>query len=310
MLQPRHVGQAAGLPEPQAGQRPAPRLGSGKSCGGSFGSVIIDFPWRRDEPFPACRMEQSEKIWFLKRCALFQHLTPAQRQRLESHAQMRTFRRGDMVYFPTEPGQSVLLLAKGRVKIKFLAPDGKETILTFIEEGELFGELALVDSRPRNEYAEAVSDSTVLAIPRDELLWLMNHRAEVALSITKLLGFRRRRIENRLRNVLFRSTRERMASLLVELLESHGQKRGDAWEICLKLSHQDLASLIGATRETVTLTLGKMQKEKLIVVQNRRIFVLDRGKLETEDTGLPYPGLNGIPHSPERTERSSIERRS
>src|SRR5262249_179431 len=195
----------------------------------------------------------TEKIWYLKRCDLFQRLTPMQKRRLESGAGMRTFRRHEMIYFPTEPGESVLLLAKGRVKIKALAPEGQETILAFIGEGELFGELAIVDTEPRNEYAEAVEESLVLAIPRDDMLWLMNQRPDVALHVTKLLGFRRRRIENRLRNILFRSNRERILALLQELLQSHGKQQDNAWEIGLPLSHQDLACLIGATRETVTL---------------------------------------------------------
>lgn len=224
----------------------------------------------------------NKKIWFLKRCALFEQLTAAQQQRLESRAVMRTFKRRQMIYFPTEPGQSVLVLARGRVKIKTVTPDGKETIFAFIEEGELFGELALVDSEPRNEYAEAVEDTTILAIPREEMLWLMEHCADVALRITKLLGFRRRRIENRLRNILFRSNRDRLLALLVELLHSHGRQVGKYWEMCLPLSHQDLANLIGATRETVTLTLGQLQREKLVVVHRRRIIIVDRGRLEVE----------------------------
>src|SRR5207247_6160693 len=111
----------------------------------------------------------NKKIWFLKRCDLFQQLTPAQQQRLESHAVMRTFQRGEMIYFPTEPGRSVLVLARGRVKIKAVTPDGKETIFAFIEAGELFGELALVDSEPRNEYAETVEEAHLLPIPREDL---------------------------------------------------------------------------------------------------------------------------------------------
>ncbi len=224
----------------------------------------------------------NKKIWFLKRCDLFEQLTPAQQQRLETHAVVRTFKRRAMIYFPTEPGQSVLVLARGRVKIKTVTPDGKETIFAFIEEGEIFGELALLDSEPRNEYAEAVEEAQILAIPREDLLWLMEQRPDVALHITKLLGFRRRRIENRLRNILFRPTRDRLLALLVELLEAHGQQVGNAWEVRLPLSHQDLANLIGATRETVTLTLGRLQREKLLVVHRRRILVLDRERLAAE----------------------------
>src|SRR5207244_853232 len=101
------------------------------------------------------------------------------------------------------------------------------------------GELAIIDNEPRNEFAEAVVAVQVLAVPRDDMLWLMGQRPEVALFITKLLGFRLRRIENRLRNILFRTNRERIVSLLVELLESHGEPLGNYWEIRLQLSHQE-----------------------------------------------------------------------
>jgi CRP-like cAMP-binding protein len=227
----------------------------------------------------------TEKIWFLKRCPLFEGLTPAQRQRLEGRAVLRTFRRGDLIYFPTEPGRSVLLLARGRVKIKALTPEGKELIFAFIEEGELFGELALLNEAPRNEYAEAVGEVRVIALLRDDVLWLMGQRPDVALSLTRLVGLRRRRIENRLRNLLFRSTRDRLLALLAELLETHGQPAGTGWEVRLRLSHQDLANLIGATRETVTLTLGQLQREGLVRVLRQRVLVLDRKRLDAAAAG-------------------------
>jgi CRP-like cAMP-binding protein len=224
----------------------------------------------------------SEKIWFLKRCALFERLTPAETQRLEGRAVMRTFRRGDVIYFPSQPGESVLVLARGRVKIKAVTPDGKETIFAFIEPGEVFGELALLDTLPRNEYAEAVQPAQVIALPREDVLWLMGRRPDVALHVTQLVGLRRRRVENRLRNILFRSTRERVAALLLELLETHGSPDGPPWEVRLPLSHQDVANLIGSTRETVTATLGRLQLERLIQVRRRRLIVLDRERLAAE----------------------------
>src|SRR5216684_8174756 len=153
------------------------------------------------------------KLWYLKQCNLFERLTAAQSERLERHALIQAFPRQTLVYAPSEPGQSVLVLGRGRIKIKDLTPDGKETILAFIEEGEIFGELALLDGDARGEYAEAVAESQVLVVPADDLLWLMEQRPDVALSITKLVGFRRRRIESRLRNVLFLSSRERMTRL-------------------------------------------------------------------------------------------------
>jgi CRP-like cAMP-binding protein len=126
----------------------------------------------------------------------------------------------------------------------------------------------------------------------------MGRRPDVALSVTKLLGLRLRRVENRLKNVLFRSNRERTVAVLVELLGSHGRAAGDRWEIGLRLSHQELAGLIGATRETVTLTLGQLQKEGLVEVNRRRITVLDRRRLTAEAAGeLPdrQPARRGAP---------------
>src|SRR5207237_1100489 len=97
-------------------RRCAPRRGPLQWPGGEAGSPVAPM---------------SEKFWFLKRCDLFERLTPAERQRLEGRAVMRTFRPRAAIYLPTEPGQSVLVLARGRVKIKALAPDGRETTLAF-----------------------------------------------------------------------------------------------------------------------------------------------------------------------------------
>ena len=217
-------------------------------------------------------------IWYLKQCDLFERLTPPQAERLDRAARVRPFKRHDLIYAPAEPGLSVLVVAEGRVKIKDVTPDGKETILAFLEPGELFGELAVVDGRPRQEYAEAVVDSQVLLLPRDELLWLMGARPDVAFSFTRLIGLRRRRVENRLRNLLFLSSRDRMVHMLLELRETHGDG-ADRCRIRLPLSHQDLAGLIGVTRETATVVLGRLQGERLITVERRRITILDVPRL-------------------------------
>src|SRR5260370_41512138 len=214
------------------------------------------------------------RLWFLKGCDLFENLTPDQAQRLERHALFRSFKRNSLSYTPSDAGQSVMVLASGRVKIKAITPDGKETILAFIEEGEMFGELAILDGEARQDYAETVMDSEVVVIPRENMLWLMQAKLDVALYITKLIGWRRRRIENRLRNVLFLPSRDRMIRLLHELMEAHGDRDGNRCELRLALSHQELASLIGVTRETVTTTLGHLQADRLITPDRRPTIIL------------------------------------
>jgi CRP-like cAMP-binding protein len=238
-------------------------------------------------------------IWYFKRCDLFERLTDDQASRLNRAALLKRFPRGATVYSPTEPGRSVLVLGKGRVKIKSLTPDGRESILAFIDEGELFGELALLDGQPRGEYAEAVVDSEVLLLPREEVVWLMGVCADFALSITKLIGLRRLTVENRLRNVLFLSSRERLVRLLLELAESHGDLSGRRCEIRLPLSHQELASLIGVTRETVTVVLGELQRGDLVRVQRRRLVLLDVDRLQACEQRLATKTTNH-PASPGR----------
>ncbi len=226
----------------------------------------------------------SETIWYLKRCPLFERLSLAETQRLDSRSTARAFKQKEIIYFPNEPSRAVLVLARGRVKIKAITSDGRETIFAFVEPAGLFGELAILHEEQRNEFAEAAEDSLVLSVPREEILWLMERRPDVSLHITKILGLRLRRIENRLQNVLFRSTRDRVVALLLELLEAHGSLTGGRWEIRFSLSHEELAGLVGAARETVTATLGQLRREGLIEIRRRRIAVLDRPRLQTELT--------------------------
>jgi CRP-like cAMP-binding protein len=230
-------------------------------------------------------MANPSKLWYLKRCDLFERLTAEQAEQIERRASMRTFRRGELIYVPGDPGQSVLVVVRGRVKIKGITPDGKEFILAFVDEGEIFGELGLFDDGPREEFAEAAESTEVLALRREDLLRVLEERADVVLQITKLIGLRRKRVETRLRNLLFRSNRQRVAGLLIELLDTHGERNGRGWAIRLPLSHQELAGLIGATRETVTITLGQLQLDGLIRVQRKNITVLDRDGLATEAQG-------------------------
>ncbi len=224
----------------------------------------------------------AQSIWCLQRCDLLAGLSATELETLERCATFRHFKRRELIYFPGEAGRTVLVLARGQVRLKDVTSDGKETILAFIDEGELFGELALLDGERRSEFAEAVVDCQVVAIPNQDFIALIEIRPALALGVTKLVGLRRQRVENRLRNVLFRSNRERIAHILLELLQTHGRRIGMEWHISIGLSHQDLASLIGVTRESVTLVLGQLQLEKLVRLRRRAIVVLDPVRLSRE----------------------------
>ena len=104
---------------------------------------------------------------------------------------------------------------------------------------------------------------------------LLADNQEVSLGVTKLMGLRRRRLERRLKYLLFRSNRERLVHLLLELAEQYGRSTKNGVELGIKLSHQDLANMIGSTRETVTVVLGELQAEGRLQLGRRKIVLID-----------------------------------
>lgn len=234
----------------------------------------------------------SDKVWFLKRCDLFEQLTPDQLNQLESRARVRKLPRNSPIYLPNDAADGVLLLAEGRVRICDFTAEGKQAILAFIEPGELFGELALFDAREREEYAEAVEPSTVILLPASAIQRLIDEVPQISMGISKLIGFRRRRIERRLKSLLFRSNRERLIHLLLDLAEQYGQKTADGLLINIKLSHQDLANIIGSTRETVTVTLGELAAEGALQLSRRTIVLKNQHNLANSiGTTVPRPAI-------------------
>lgn len=244
-----------------------------------------------------------ERYWYIKNCRLFERLAAEQLSRLERRARMRRFPAKSTVYLPSDAANDVMLLAEGRVKLCSLTSDGKESILAFIEAGELFGELSILGESVREEHAETIADSTIILIPGDELERLMGESALLAVGVTKLIGWRRRRIERRLKTLLFKSIRDRVVHLLLDLVEQYGKSTAEGVELSARFSHQDLASVIGATRESVTVALGELRDQGVVHVSRKRLVVRDLNRL-AGCVGADLPVLPGPPS--EGLRRSSI----
>ncbi len=251
----------------------------------------------------------AERLWYVKNCQLFERLSPEQLRRLESRARVRSFPKNSPIYLPADAADGVFVLAEGRIKLCSITPEGKQAILAFIDAGELFGELALLERGQRDEYAEAVAASTIVWLPADEIQSLMEESASLSLGVTKLIGLRRKRIERRLKSLLFRSNRERLIHLLLELIDQYGKQEADGVLISVKLSHQDLANIIGSTRETVTVLLGELQLERLLKMSRQRIVVRAPQRLVQELEGAKtvpqVRNTSGV--RPSLAERPSLE---
>ena len=178
----------------------------------------------------------AECFWYMKNCNLLDQVAPDDIAWLERRSRMRKLKRGEPIYLPSQSADGVILVASGRVKICHSTPEGKQAIIDFVDAGEVFGELALLDSQQRDEYAETAEKTTLIMIPKRELQALVRKYPRIVISVTKLIGLRRQKIERRLRNLLFRSNRERVIHLLIELAEKYGETTEDGVVLKIRLS--------------------------------------------------------------------------
>ncbi len=228
-----------------------------------------------------------EKYWYLKRCELFEQLDEAQIARLEAVSQVRVFDRNSLIYLPEDESDSVLLLVSGRVRIYHITTEGKQALLAFIDPGELFGELTVIGQSEREEFAETMEKSQIVKIPASAIHDLMAENPDVTLSITKLIGLRRQRFERRLKSLMFQPNRERLIFLLLELAERYAVLHPDGIALRIRLSHQEMANIIGSTRETVTVVLGELQQEGLLEVKRKQVVLKNLDQLASSIGAKP-----------------------
>lgn len=225
--------------------------------------------------------DMNEKFWYLKKYPAFADLNTEDIRAMDSVCQVQQYSRGDVIYFPGDHADSTMLLTSGRVRIYHITGEGKQAILGFVEANETFGELSAFQNTNRGEYAEAIEKCVVLQVPQHALRHMMEQHPAVATRMNEVFADRARRAERRLKSLLFGSSRDRLWDLLEDLADRYGMPTQGGIVIAQKISHQDLASIIGATRETVTITLGELQNEGKIEINRRRITMLSRS--ETPD---------------------------
>lgn len=225
-------------------------------------------------------MQDTKRIlWYLRKVPLLAQLGPEALARLSGIVEMREARRREVIYLPGDPGESLYVVNGGRVKISKVTRDGKALTLSYCGPSEIFGETCLVAGEPREEMAEAMENSMVTQISREDFESLLRHHAELGFHMTQLLARRRLELENKLETLVFRDVTSKLAELLLNLAEEYGVEDARGTLVALKITHQELANLIGSTRETVSLTLSQFKKKKLICSEGRRVIISDAESL-------------------------------
>ncbi len=215
------------------------------------------------------------KLWFLKHIRLFDGLSQSEMHEMERITRMEEVKKRQPLYLPGDPSNSVYVLKQGRVKIANTASNGKEVTFDILEPGEIFGELDVLEDSPRTTSAEALDDALICVIPRKDFDQYLSMHPNVTIKLTKLIGLRLKKIQSRVEDLVFRDVPARLAHLLLELRKSEGVPEGGGTRLRVKLTHQEMANLIGCSRETVSTTLGQFRDEGHIHMDGRSITIVN-----------------------------------
>jgi len=210
----------------------------------------------------------------LERVRLFQSLTPAERSRLEPGLGVRAYRRGERIYGPGDAAEAVYAVTQGVVKLSTRSPDEREVILEFVDQGEIFGELAVLDDGPCDHTADAHEDAVVAVIERHRLAAAMRDVPELGFQFNRVLAARVKARRARVEELLCKSAQIRMALTLGALADAHGITDAGGVLIPLRLSQRDIASLAGLSRETVNAVLQDFRSRDLVETNGRRLRIL------------------------------------
>lgn len=212
---------------------------------------------------------------FLGTVPLFNGLDHEELQRFADLTRERFYPKGSVILFEHDPGDSLFVVRSGRVKVVLIGEDGREVILGVLGVGEHFGELSLIDDRPRSAHVIAMEDSTLLVLRREDFRMRVESSPKVAWALLSELSRRLRRADDKIGGLVLLDVPGRIARLLLDLADETG---GAAIE--KSLTHQTIAQMIGASRETVSRAMKDFQDAGWITVERRRIALADRRALE------------------------------
>jgi CRP/FNR family cyclic AMP-dependent transcriptional regulator len=219
-------------------------------------------------------------LWHLRKIPLFAAVSPTKLQDLVPTVELREIPRRQVIYLPGDPGDKVFFINGGRVKTSKVTRDGKELTLAYRGAGQIFGELAVVDGSPREEMAEAMKNAIITELPVEVFKELLLADAKLCFQFMCELGRRRKQLETKLEHLVFKDVQAKLAALLLELGEEYGQENEEGVLIGLKITHQEMANLIGSTRETISLTLAQFKKRGLLDMNGRAVILLDHEGLK------------------------------
>lgn len=218
-------------------------------------------------------MELDKESLYLKQVDIFANLSDDDIRELMSVVKRRTFRSGEVIFHRDDPGQVLYVIKEGKVKISIVSPDGQEISLVVFGKGEFFGELALLDGESRSADAIAMEKVECYTLQRSDFHSTIVKNPMIAIHMLEVLSQRVRKTDKKVEELIFLDVYGRVAKRLLDLAEEHGLQVENGTLIDVRLTQQELASMVGASRESVNKVLGYFMDKQFISTDKHRITI-------------------------------------
>jgi CRP/FNR family transcriptional regulator, cyclic AMP receptor protein len=217
-----------------------------------------------------------DKLSLLRNHALFRNLSPSVIEHLGSYMKTRRAARGTTIFAKGDPGSGLIGILAGTVKISVASADGKDVVLNIFREGDLFGEIALLDGRPRTADATAMSDCELIVIERRDFVPFLQDNPDVTLKFIEILCSRLRHTSEQVQDVTFLNLPTRLAKALLELT---GTDDASAPKRKIAITQREISQIIGRSRESTNKQLRAWVKRGWVRLERGGVSVLARDKL-------------------------------
>jgi CRP-like cAMP-binding protein len=217
------------------------------------------------------RVEQAVSL--LGSTQLFSALPESALAELAPRAIERSYRKGQLVFYQGDPGESLFVVVQGSVKVFVTSEEGDEMVLVTLRPAETFGELAVIDGGPRSASAETLEPTNLLAITRGSVLTLIRDHPALADALLSSLGGLVRRLTEQAADLVFLDLHGRVAKLLLGLAETRGEPYGDYTLLDLQMTQGDLAAMVGGSRQSVNQILHAFERRGYLELDGRKVVL-------------------------------------
>ncbi|NHN27710.1 Crp/Fnr family transcriptional regulator [Flavobacterium jejuense] len=215
-------------------------------------------------------------IWYFEDVDLFNIMCPHKFKDAGYDDHFKNYKKNDFIYSEDAAADKIYLINSGKIKIGYVNDEGDEVISAILSKGEIFGEKAILGEEKRNEFAVVLENNTsICPIAADQMLELIRGNRELSLKIYKFIGFRLKRLERRLKLLLFKDTKTRLKEYLNELALDYGYKNTISGDTVIRhpFTQKEIASLIGTSRPTLNILINELQEEGYLNFDRKEIIL-------------------------------------